>query len=381
MILAAGAVVAIACMASAAPLHDAPDLMPVTMLAPPQHPLVELVRQGQPRAVVHVAAASSALKTLVTELIEAVRLSTGAELKVVAEPPAADQPAIVIGDCAESRQAGIDAAKLPIEGFAVKTAPARVYLVGSTAPLPPTGGGEPCRNEGTAWAVADFLERFVGVRWYWPAQFGGRSVVKSADLAVPPVHYVDAPAFRKRSHWPPFYDGWASRWTDKTQPPPPHAAGGTGRIEMGPLLACLRSGNSWPYLIQVHQPQWWPEDQWQAANAKYPTMFAVNADGTRSKTLLCYSSKDTLAYLLAGCAQTWDQGGVDSWVTPTCVTVSPADHALACECEVCLATMKSLRDQARAELADDPVGRQRFLYWTWTFDAFLADAGTMPPAR
>ena len=33
----------------------------------------------------------------------------------------------------------------------------------------------------------------------------------------------------------------------------------------------------------------------------------------------------------------------------------------------------ALRAEALAELADDPVARQRFLYWTWTFDAFLKD--------
>ena len=36
--------------------------------------------------------------------------------------------------------------------------------------------------------------------------------------------------------------------------------------------------------------------------------------------------------------------------------------------------MKALRDKALAEMADDPVARQRFLYWTWTFDAFLKEA-------
>jgi len=80
--------------------------------------------------------------------------------------------------------AGINAAQLPAEGFVVRTAPNQVYLVGSTQ------GGD---NSGTAWAVADFLERFVGVRWYWPAQYGGRSVPRRASLAVPPVHYRDQP--------------------------------------------------------------------------------------------------------------------------------------------------------------------------------------------
>ena len=36
--------------------------------------------------------------------------------------------------------------------------------------------------------------------------------------------------------------------------------------------------------------------------------------------------------------------------------------------------LKALHDKALAELADDPVARQRFLYWTWTFDAFHKEA-------
>jgi hypothetical protein len=45
-----------------------------------------------------------------------------------------------------------------------------------------------------------------------------------------------------------------------------------------------------------------------------------------------------------------------------------------------VARMKALRDQVLAELADDPVARQRFLYWTWTFDAFLKDAAAIATA-
>ena len=156
------------------------DLTPVTWMDAPSHPPVEIVRQRRAQAVVFVAdpEPSETLKRLVDELIEVVHLSSGAMLERVTEAPAADRPAIVIGDCEETRRAGIDAAKIPIEGFVVKTAPSRVYLVGSTKPLPP--GSHPWArwsNEGTAWAVTDFLERLVGVRWYWPTEFGGRCVV------------------------------------------------------------------------------------------------------------------------------------------------------------------------------------------------------------
>ncbi len=317
--------------------------MPVTMpKARPRHAPVKLVRKGQPSAVVYLADAtpSANLKLLVNELVEVVKLSTGAELPVVKTPPAADRPAIVIGDCEESRQAGIDAAKLPIEGFVVKTAPHRVFLVGSTVKLPPMEirnlAGNPYANDGTAWAVADFLERFVGVRWYWPIAAGGRSVVEQPTLSVPPAHYSDQPVFRKREFYP--WHGyskasWRSIWFDKNSPTLPEALlpPGTKTIEMQPLLACLRAGNSWPYIIKVHQPQHFNKQVRQ----QHKAMFQKNKDGSPNYRMFCYSSQEALDYLLQGCENSWDHGKPVPWVTTTCVTVSPGDYPVRCYCEDC----------------------------------------------
>jgi hypothetical protein len=66
------------------------------------------------------------------------------------------------------------------------------------------------------------------------------------------------------------------------------------------------------------------------------SMFALKADGTRNESMFCYSNPKTFDYLLAGCENTWNRGGGDSWVTPTCVTVSPADEGVDCRCEGCL---------------------------------------------
>jgi hypothetical protein len=185
------------------------DLSPATWMDAPEHLPVEIVREGRARAVVFVAEPdpSAKLQRLVDELFEVVRLSTGAKLECVTDPPAADQPAIVIGDCEASRSAGIDAGKIPIEGFVVKTATNRVYLVGSTKAVPPgSDRWAPWSNEGTAWAVADFLERLVGVRWYWPAELGGRCVISMDSLVIPPLHYSDRPVFRLREYYP--RHGW-----------------------------------------------------------------------------------------------------------------------------------------------------------------------------
>ena len=320
------------------------DMTPVTWLAAPAHAPVEIVRDGQSRAVVYVADAkpSANLKRLVAELIEVVRLSSGATLEQVAEPPAADRTAIVVGDCEETRKAGIDAGKIPIEGFVVKTAPNRVFLVGSAQPLP--AGSAPWAkwtNDGAAWAVADFLERFADVRWYWPAEVGGRTVTAAKSLVVPPAHYADQPVFRQREYHPAF--GWRlptkARSSDKEPLPFPPGVipEGLKVVDMGTYLPLVRGGCSWPYKIKVHEPQNLGSRP-KEFHEQHKEMFAITKDGTRNLNALCYSSQKTLDFLLGGCELVWDKGGACTWVTSTCVTVSPGDTAVACQCAVCQAT-------------------------------------------
>ena len=320
------------------------DLTPVKVHPTPQHPPVVMVQDGAPQAKVYVAEEkpSKNLTLLLKELVEVVKLSTGAELEVVKELPADNVPAIVIGDCPASRAAGIDAATIPIEGYVVKTAANRVYLVGSTAPLPTvTVLQGPYANDGTAWAVADFLERFVGVRWYWPTEVNGRSVVQARTLAIRPAHYSDEPVFRKRECYP--WGGyvkkngeWRALWFDAKSPVPGERAipPGVDFISVTSVLAGLRMGNSWPYMVRCHNPQ----QLWRDAKLveEHKGIFAKKKNGEPNLSMLCYSSQETLDFLLAGCERFWDKGQKDaSWLTDTAVTVSPGDQPVDCACEGC----------------------------------------------
>lgn len=328
------------------------DLTPIAFLDPPDHAPVVLTLDGEAKAVVYVAdaAPTEALRRMVAELVTVVRLTTGATLAEVAEPPAPGQPAIIIGDCAESRAVGIDASALPIEGFAVRTAANRVFLVGSTQALPAMEprslGGAPYANDGTAWAVADFLERFAGVRWYWPIEVGGRSVIARSSLSVPPAHYADQPVFRRRDFFPRHgyrENDWRALWWDRQSHRLPAALlpPDTDLLSMQPLLTALRSGNSWPYLIKVHEPQ-----HFRRQAERYlgrPELFQKNADGTPDLRMLCYSSQAAFDYIVAGCERAWDHGQPVSWVTATSVTVSPGDYVVRCHCGDCAALFEPER--------------------------------------
>ena len=143
------------------------DLSPVRQLPAASHAPLVLVKDGRPQAVIqlNVDRPGGQLAILVRELVTVIEHMTGATLPVLTgQPVPPNVVAVVIGDCIESRQAGIDPTRLPIEGFEIKTVANRIFLVGSTLPLEP-GASANARNDGTAWAVADFMERLVGVRW------------------------------------------------------------------------------------------------------------------------------------------------------------------------------------------------------------------------
>jgi len=332
------------------------DLTPVTWLEAPAHPPVEIVRDGQARAVVYVVDPKGRepfvskrhgerppiLRQFVDQLVETVRLATGATLELVAEPPPADRPAIVIGDCEETRQAGIDAARLPVEGFVVKTAPNRVYLVGSTQKLPVARG-----NDGTVWAVADFLERFVGVRWYWPAQYGGRSVPRRASLAIPPAHYRDQPVFPFRTMYQDWYWIQARSFDEQLLPMAPGVLPEKAEtLWMGDHFRLMRHGDSWPYETVQHGARVY--EFIGGVPKTDPALFAVNEDGSRNFEVFCHSAPETLDFYLDGLERAWGKGGAGprpGGITRNSVTVwSPMDIGArslgaACHCSACRQTL------------------------------------------
>ncbi|MBM4050413.1 MAG: hypothetical protein FJ279_35405, partial [Planctomycetes bacterium] len=117
------------------------DLNPVTFKRAPSHAAVTLVKDGQPKATIAVMGGRMAG---VAELQRSIKEATGAELRIVKDK--IEPPAIVIGDCDLAKKHGLEAARMPVEGFAIKTAADLVFIVGN--------------ERGTEWGIYEFLERF-----------------------------------------------------------------------------------------------------------------------------------------------------------------------------------------------------------------------------
>lgn len=287
---------------------EAPDLTPVRMGTAPVHEPIVLVQDGKPVATIALMAASPGrdLTLAVDQLQRRIEAATGARLEIV--KGTATAPAIVIGNCPLAAGNGLDGATMPPEGFAIRTAPGFVFIAGNRGEV-----------DGTTWGVNDFMERFVGVRWFLPMPEGdedlGVSVPRTPTLVVPPVSLEDAPAFRKRVIWPNTSDPW-------------HGAG----LNMGPLHTFLRAGNSWPVDLQVHTPRWQGNE---AFKKERPEVYQLKADGTRDYGVLCYGNPRTLETYLEQIGNAVEGKPYSLGMRGKAITVSPADVEVCCYCEDC----------------------------------------------
>ena len=285
---------------------EAKDLNPVTIKEAPKHEPVVLVAEGQGKASIVVMNKAAGARDLQSFIEKA----TGAKLPIVNDKLV--KPAIVLGDCPEAAALGLESSKMPVEGFAIRTAPDVVFIVGRPHD----------RNaNGQLWGVFEFLERFVGVRWYFPPAVAkgpqiGQSIPKSTELAVPPAWVEDAPTFRMRVLWPACSEPW-------------HGKG----INMGVLHRFLRGGNSWPIQLRVHQPYW---HKYEELRKERPEVYQLRRDGSRQHEVICYGSPKTLETYLEGIQNHLDgKGPAYAPITNRAITVSPADVELSCYCKDC----------------------------------------------
>ena len=108
---------------------------------------------------------------------------------------------IWVGKSAYTDRQGIQIEKLRKEGFAVKTTADGVMIVGHDGNLIPGFYHDldldVCNDNGSVNGVYDFMERFLGMRFYYPGL--GTYVPKIKDLQIESVAYTDAPVFYTRN--------------------------------------------------------------------------------------------------------------------------------------------------------------------------------------
>ena len=103
---------------------------------------------------------------------------------------------IVVGDNAIARANGVNVKKLPSQGFAVKSFAKGIIIAGNDSSLIAGYNVKPLEKRGsslgTKFGAYDFAERFLGVRYYYPGEYG-TLWPKLENLTVAPVFYIDSP--------------------------------------------------------------------------------------------------------------------------------------------------------------------------------------------
>ena len=153
-------------------------------------PALTVVSEGKSDYVIVISPkAEKAAHAAAMDLQEYIFKATGAKLPIVKEAKAGKRPAFRVG------YIKVDTA----EGFVVKVQGKDIHISGNDTP------GDPYNNHwaygsrtGTWYGACDFLERFLGVRWFMPGELG-EYVPKTRTLTIPDdLNYKDAPKMALR---------------------------------------------------------------------------------------------------------------------------------------------------------------------------------------
>ena len=304
-----------------------------------------LAADGMPECEIVVPEGSSPTsKFAAQELQSFLEQSTGAKIPLT-DKAAGSKTAIIIGDNTLSAAAGIEVKKLPRDSFVIRSAGNRIYIAGrddlNADPRKTVNEGVwgQLYERGTLFGVYDFLERFAGVRFYFPGPTG-TIVPKHKTLSVPAMDIIEKPDYTVRE-----LSIYSGAWYEPGQP----NDGWAGRN-----LSSYRLRSRTDYIPNCHGLS--RLGYLTRFGTSHPEYFALMSNGQRHNNpalphpgQLCFSSgvreeiyKDAEAFLTGKTAEQrgvkterfgycWDASGFQ----PGYFNIMPQDSFYECTCPEC----------------------------------------------
>ena len=166
------------------------------------HKKMDLVKNGKINFEIVVPQdAGGVAKFAASEMAGFMGQAFNGEVQITSSPSGKFKYSIVLGDCEDARKAGLDVKKLPRDGFYMRSVGNVIYIAGyddkkTDVPTQINKPNWPHRdmdfNRGTLFGAYDFLERFCGMRFYLPTDFG-TIIPEIKNLAVPGIDIFDRP--------------------------------------------------------------------------------------------------------------------------------------------------------------------------------------------
>lgn len=249
---------------------------------------------------------------------------------------------VVLGSNTWSVAAGIDTVKLPQDGFAMRTKGNAVFIAGVDANHNPLNTQA---ERGTLFGAYEFLEKFVGCRFYFPGELG-EIVPNRESFEVPDTDSIGAPAMTERH-----FSALIGKWFDPDAKAKKFDALLRLRLRMQTRnISCCHGLRFFKYV--------------QRFGETHPEYFQMKNDGSRNildtgrepfykNNKFCYSSKglkeeiyqDVKAYLTD---QPPESRGLAKWGANCCygeyVDIMPEDGTVHCFCSDCTAAYAKAKD-------------------------------------
>ena len=287
--------------------------------------------------------ASPSAKFAGQEAAEQLSSAFGAKIPVV-QNATGNGPAIVIGDVSLAKKSGIELDKLDRDGFIIRTIGKQVLIIGRDTKDNPLQVIIRFGDKGevaTLFGVYDFLERFAGIRYYYPGRLG-TIIPRRTEWTLPEIDIYERPDFMQRrfvdeqKKFPNYYQASQKEWRGHWRP-----------------VNMLRCRMETIVIPNCHGLNMLGYKKRFAAS--HPEYFALNAVGERvtgtPQLQLCYSSgvrneiiADARAFLLGrpaserGVIQLDGKLGWQFHIFPKsmpCFNIMPDDSMYWCTCPEC----------------------------------------------
>ena len=147
--------------------------------------VIQLCKDGKASIEVVKPKSAGAMRAA-KELIRRLEQLTGNKVPMV-EKASGKIPVFYLGACPEAEKSGLKTEKLDLDGYYIKTDGNRIFITGDHRFRNRQGF-----DQATMFGVYDFLERFAGVRYYFPGEIG-TIVPKLKNWMIPAIDITERP--------------------------------------------------------------------------------------------------------------------------------------------------------------------------------------------
>lgn len=364
-----------ACMGCASLPHDSAGVN--------HSPVFELTREGKPACTIVVAKDPTPAARLASlEIQHHVMKITGAELPIRTDDELMQGPRILVGESAVTREMGIQAADFAPQEYLIAFRPETLVLIGrdwedtavnrqefgrpmscgdtladtrhridywKTVGCPERSMGEMelpgvYDDQGTCYAVYDFLERHCGVRWYGASD--------TAIIVPERETLIASGADRRRSPALKYRDAlWSGNW--------PFMKGQWGPVTREEIVLFWRrlrlGGEKWAGNHTFHRKT----VETMLTNPEY------QAQGPGHGTQLCYSNPRLVADVAQMARDFFDgkANAPEGWkAVGDYFALVPDDNARFCECPRCQALLESGKAMNTGQFSSGTVSEYFFSF-------------------